>query len=237
MSTEEEKSTCTYCHSVGPVTDDHVPPKALFGPQDPAAPDLVTVPACNGCREGTSKDDEYMRNMLIFRANPSESSDAEAVLRKTVRGLQRPEQTAFRRAIMGSIDLRPVETPSGVYLGRRPVYPVELPRVERVLGRTVRGLYYHHTENRLPADSVVQVWPEDAFQGLDPTGRQALKGILGPLSSQPRHVLGDQAFVYKYAVISNDPDWGSAWLMRFYKDVLFLAITLPPNYSGQTVAE
>jgi len=52
---------CTYCGETKWVSADHVPPKNLF--PKPYPTDMWTVPACDDCNQGFSKDDDYF---LIF---------------------------------------------------------------------------------------------------------------------------------------------------------------------------
>jgi len=43
------------------TSDDHIPPKTIFGDKKPS--DLITVPACEGCNNGCSLDDEYFKQL------------------------------------------------------------------------------------------------------------------------------------------------------------------------------
>ena len=53
---------CTYCEKDA-ATADHVPPKLLFVKP---RPQLVTVPACRGCNQTASLDDEYFRAAITL---------------------------------------------------------------------------------------------------------------------------------------------------------------------------
>lgn len=227
---------CTYCGKEGPVTSDHVPPKSLFAKQRPSDPDLITVPACEDCREGTGKDDEYLRYMLAFRADPEKSRDPAAAVQRALRGLRRPEQQDFRQAIWDCVQIRRLRTPTGLFVGHAPTYAVGLERIEGVVKRTVRGLCRHHMNERLPTDAQVTVWAEDAFRTPDPEVMQPLLTILGPVLNEPEQVKSDRAFVYRY-VLTDGGGFGSAWLVRFYQDVRFLGITIPCDYDDPTTDE
>jgi 5-methylcytosine-specific restriction endonuclease McrA len=45
---------CCYCGKVGPLTDDHVPPRALFPEEFRQGANLATVPSCESCNLGAS---------------------------------------------------------------------------------------------------------------------------------------------------------------------------------------
>lgn len=55
-------TACTYCGSMA-TTEDHVPPKGLIRPSRRV--NLWTVPSCNQCNGGASRDEEYFRMMVV----------------------------------------------------------------------------------------------------------------------------------------------------------------------------
>ena len=58
------RSTCVYCGERDATTEDHIPPKCLFGLPLPST--LIKVPSCFQCNS-TSRDDEYFRIALSSR--------------------------------------------------------------------------------------------------------------------------------------------------------------------------
>src|SRR5438105_2116110 len=56
---------CVYCGERDATTEDHIPPRCLFGLPLPST--LIKVPSCFRCNNGASKDDEYFRMVLSFR--------------------------------------------------------------------------------------------------------------------------------------------------------------------------
>src|SRR5437773_2071471 len=53
---------CVYCGAIGPITDDHVPPRSFFPATAPK--NLITVPSCPTCNQEFGMDDDYAR--LVF---------------------------------------------------------------------------------------------------------------------------------------------------------------------------
>ena len=50
---------CGFCgKDVEKVTEDHVPPKCMYG--GVAVPHPIKVPSCGDCNWGTSKNDEFL---------------------------------------------------------------------------------------------------------------------------------------------------------------------------------
>jgi 5-methylcytosine-specific restriction endonuclease McrA len=58
----QRSGECVYCGVIGPVTDDHVPPRSFFPATAPK--NLITVPSCAACNQGFGKDDDYARLVL-----------------------------------------------------------------------------------------------------------------------------------------------------------------------------
>src|SRR6188508_2078331 len=56
--------TCAYCGTIGPVTDDHVIPRGMFGRPLPSY--LPVVPACKDCNNDKSYFDDYLRTVLVY---------------------------------------------------------------------------------------------------------------------------------------------------------------------------
>lgn len=77
-----EKS-CIYCGSGEDMTDDHIPPKALF--PEPRPSNMLTVPCCRKCNKSFSKDDEYFRTTLVSHVSVDTDPNAQAVNEKLLR--------------------------------------------------------------------------------------------------------------------------------------------------------
>jgi hypothetical protein len=54
-----------YCCSTGPLTDDHVPPRAVF--TNPRPSNLITVLACMACNQRFSRQEEEFTSLLSTR--------------------------------------------------------------------------------------------------------------------------------------------------------------------------
>jgi len=74
-----------------------------------------------------------------------------------------------------------------------------------VIGRTIRGLYYHHSGRSLPPDCELEI------QWL----RGVPKEILPKLHLFHEEIIGENQVVYKYTIFSEDPRH-SIWLFEFY---------------------
>src|SRR5215469_5207094 len=170
------KELCAYCARPA-TTHDHVPPKTLYTP--PLPHNLVTVPACRPCNNRASKDDEIFRNELSIMAGSfGESANAAERLEPTMRAIRRNKATLAR--IVTSAQMVERYSPGGIYLGHGYAVPLVPGLQQRVLTRTVRGLHWHHFQNRLAEDAVTLVF----IDKRKPQWRHALEPFL-----KLRHVL------------------------------------------------
>lgn len=216
---------CVYCGRVGSLTDDHVPPQGLCGKPRPT--DLIRVPSCGGCNIGASKDDEYFKTMMVLKERAGSHPEAEAIRDSVFRGLAMPQKTRFRRRILAGIHQQPLVTPAGLYIGHARAYDVDLSRLDRVVARVTRGLYWHHHNHvRLPGDHEIGVWSEDGLRGISQTDAvQLRRTLVDPILNNPVRSIGRDVLRYRFA--AGDHEHVTAWLLEFYEDVKFLAFTIP----------
>lgn len=181
---------CTYCIDQA-STSDHVPPKLLFSKPRPA---LITVPSCLRCNQAPSKDDEYLRAVIVLEEKALDHPEAKRVLPAVRRSFLKPRKQRFRRAIFSGV--REVErvSASGLYLGKGHAYDVDLSRLTRVIERITRGLFLHHVGRRLPLDCEVVSFAESGFSSYPAN----LTSFLEQIRSNPIHTIGDDHVPGRY---------------------------------------
>lgn len=138
-----------------------------------------------------------------------------------------PRKRRFTRRILNSTRQASVQTHGGLYVRTALTYDVDLTRLESVVVRVTRALYwYHHNHVRLPDDCEVKAWSEDGLRGMAAAEVLNLQEtIVTPLFNNPVHSVGRGVLRYRYA--SGGREHVTAWLLEFYGDVKFLAITFP----------
>jgi hypothetical protein len=208
------------------MSRDHIPPRKLF-PQ-PWTDDLITVAACGDCNNQSSADDEYFIWMVTM--------SAKAVGHEAVKARQQrlSMHASDRRRRMATNVLKAtrrveVTTPAGLYLGHATGYNVDLVRVNRVLERIVRGLYFVEREVRAPEEAVVFASAEPPPGAFHPDTIQAL------LQRGERSV-ANGAFQYWFSEVDDHPT-SALVLMRFFENVLALGFVLDAELHRQTDAE
>lgn len=219
-----KRGICVYCGTKGPVTKDHVSPKALFAPP---RPHLITVPACPDCHKKADGDDEYFVSRISLQHTTGQNPDAADARGRFDCSLKKPDKRGWRRAFYDTVKQVHVRTPAGIYLGKTSAFDVDLDRITRVVARIVRGLYYHQLGNRLSTETEVDVFAVDGLADLDEDGRKALAFASLVMTAPEQLVGGRQTFWYQFLAVPEEPE-ATAWFLTFYDSTECLAITLPP---------
>lgn len=108
-------------------------------------------------------------------------------------------------------------------------FEVNLRRLEKVVARITRGLYWHHHgHRRLPDGSAVVAWAEDALRGISDIDRAELRTtVIEPCLNCGEHTLGRGVLRYWYA--PSESEHLTAWVFEFFGDVRFVALTSPDS--------
>lgn len=209
-------SACAYCGGA-PETSDHIPPKNLFSRPLPA--DLLTVPCCERCRKGWSKDDEYFRIALLSSSNLADVPAVQPVIESILRSLRRPQARGLARLVESSLVRIEQRTKSGIIAGTDPAFRVQGPRLERVGARIIRALFFEEFRQPLPTTHVARAAIQQ--HGLD----YLLPSIQGVKFAELRSCAAG-SFHYTFATVSEDP-LSSIWLLDFFDRLPMVGFTLP----------
>lgn len=125
---------CFLCGATGNLTREHIPPKNLFPKPRPS--NLHTVPCCEPCNNGGSKEDEYFRvaASCLINANPTGKERFERVLESTVPSGRIKKEIADVSDLVEPVTLR---TPTGDIEARRHGFDASM--ICRSLVRTTKG--------------------------------------------------------------------------------------------------
>ena len=211
---------CVYCWENDAETTDHVPPKNLFPKPRPST--LVTVPACRDCNEEASKDDEYLRWVLTVGEHVGKNPHASVAGDTSIRAIKRPEAAGFQKLLMDATHKVVLVSPEGD-LAERLAYGVDWERVYRVIGRTVKGLYFGETGRALPPDCKPRIYMKTAIESR--TGiLSGMVSAIGHLLSQPPKVISEGVFSY-WVDFREGYTEASLWCVRFYESFDFVVVT------------
>jgi hypothetical protein len=228
-SSSAKNAVCAYCGEYGPTSRDHVPPKNLF--PKPRTADLITVPACESCHSGSSKDDDYFRAALLTSEFLEGNAEAERAIDELMRSLGGRKGRGFIGLLASSIEKVDLWSPQGsIYLGKRDAFRIDRQRITAVLSRIIRGLYFHELGQPVPTN--YQVVAE-----LQPQVNSKLIEMVASISfTSPPKVVGEGVFEYFFQRVDEDPN-SILWVLHFYGCFPAIGfVLLPKDQRNQLLA-
>jgi hypothetical protein len=169
---------------------------------------------------------------MVLKDRAGSHPEAESLRPSVFRGLAMSEKIKFTRRLMAGVRKVTLRTPTGLYTGHGKAFDVDLVRLDRVVERVTRGLYWHHHEHvRLPSDHEVRVWSEEGLRELGIAEAAELRRTLvDPVLNNPQLSIGRGVLNYRFA--AGDRPHVTGWWLEFYGDVRFVAFSGPRMESG-----
>jgi hypothetical protein len=220
------ESRCVLCGINAATSREHVPPESFF--QRPYPLNLITVPACASCNEGSQQDDAYFLAFLVSRDHPSTPEVLDSVRDRVYRGLRRPDRPGLHIRLLEATTL----VRSGVGTEHETLSAESRPegeRILRVLRKQVRGLAFHLTGRILLRSTFVGVertffthtQPPEYWDHWLKGGEHAMSGQTGEM--------GD-VFRYGYREIEQSA-CVAAMRLEFYRVFAYTALIFRPDFS------
>ncbi len=132
------RGVCYICGSPA-TSDEHVPARCFFPSTAEYRRELITVRSCAAHNEDTSKDDEYVRNVIAM-AYGAKATAFKDFFGKIVRSFE--NSAGLARSTLGT--RKPVQTPDGASFA----FQIDRQRFERTVRKIAYGIYFH--ERREP---------------------------------------------------------------------------------------
>ncbi len=198
-----------------------MPPKGFF--PEPRPSDLITVPSCVKCNKDTEKDEDYFRATFMF-SNAGISPAGKKLWDQKLNKMYK-KNLGLRRKIAQDIKKVNLLTPSGLYIRRQSASFPNSVRIENVVCKIVKGLYYHEYNERIPSSINI-------MSHLIQTQEESNAATKYELQFGSRDWPG--VFEYRFKRTSrNNEDF--IWLMRFYGCIIFWAIGYNENEFKDTI--
>lgn len=215
---------CVYCGKKRTITDDHIPPKNIFS--RPRPDNLITVPSCHICNNDSSLDDEYFWITMSVRQDVYNHPDISQNKDVINRAINHPNKYKFRQSLENSIEVCNAFSNSGLYLGKKHYLNVHLERLNRVVERIIKGLYFHHTHSILSNECITIAYITDCFISFEGTEIwEKIKDLFEILQYEQTNIIGNNIFEYKFKIVSDD-NKNSLWILKFYNKVYFAGATI-----------
>ena len=208
---ELQKDVCYICCKPGTDDRDHVIPSSFFTKPKPA--NLLTFPAHHQCH--SEMDEEYFRVLAAGQGLEESKSATDLWQDKIFRSVGRnmPLQELIRSSILDNV---PLISKGEIYMGSTPAIRFDRNRIDPIIKKIVRGLYFQKTEELLCTNTEFK-WE---VVNEEPTGpmRQVLEG-------SQRGLRYKDVFESAFAIVEEAGLEVTVWWLLFYKGLLVVCFT------------
>jgi hypothetical protein len=212
---------CCYCG--GPSTSrDHVLTRKLF-PQ-PRPSDLITVPSCDPCNNGLSTQEEYFVHVLLSQRE-ADTPVARELRDQLFAKPRNARRVRMSQRMLSATERAAIHTPAGLYLGHGHILTIDRVKLDSVVDKITRGLYFHAFGERVPPERISEVIltpPREFFQN-EVVKQIVLEGVGG--------TVGGQAFEYRIAR-APEPPGVAMCIMLFFGTLPVVCTLLRPEALG-----
>jgi hypothetical protein len=196
-----ELGICAIC-GLRPATGrDHTPPRGAFA--KPLPSDMVAVPACDECNNGSSQRDEKFRSYLSMHVGTDTPATKALWEKRALRGINRNRK--LRREILDRTEPCYFTSRGGIITGAGHRFLWDSSAHDAVIERTMRGLYFHHFEEVLG----------DRVELRTHWFRELTADMLEGFDGWAEGSIGGDQFVYLYGRAAEEPLL-SVWLFEFH---------------------
>jgi hypothetical protein len=204
----DQTEVCAICGEQKECTRDHIPPKGVF--LKPRPKNLVTVPACHDCNNGSSQYDEKFKMYLALHV-AMHSKKGEKFFKNALKTFRHNQK--LRKQILGNIEPIEFKTPRGVSLGEGALVLWDSEAHDRIIERTIRGLYYHHYGKVLAKRADISVhWHKALPEGLQEFALD-------------KNWMGEDEFIYLHSEAEDSP-LSTLWIFQFYNSHWASGVTI-----------
>lgn len=226
---KDKTGICAFCGAEGKMTKDHVPLRNLFaGFSDDG---LIKVPSCNKCNGETKLDDEYFRAFLIPQDDIATHHQAKKLNEIVRKKFDESESKGLEMRMNSQLHIKELYTPAGIYLGKRELIYPEYPRIDRILKKILKGLYFHLIKRPFPSGFFhIAVVERSQIINLQTVLKINLDFWVDELTRYPINNIYD-VFSYKCAASANSSI--SAWSLTFFEKREFFGITYPMAFGNE----
>ncbi|TYQ25934.1 hypothetical protein PseudUWO311_13375 [Pseudanabaena sp. UWO311] len=196
------------------MTEDHIPPQCIF--PKPRTTSLIKVDCCESCRKGWSKDDEEFRRFVWSAEGAEKHPSCDKAVDSIFSSIRRLESKHYKNRVVNSLEDVEAYSEGGIFLGIKPATKLEWHRIEGVLKRIVKGLFFLRNSHLIPNDHELIIKIPDLELGNE----------LSRLPFEEIDNICDGIFRY-WLYEQNDGSSTSLWLMSFCQAVWALGYIRP----------
>lgn len=222
---------CVFCGIEGMVTKDHIPPKNLFvGFPDNS---LIKVPSCEACNNQSKLDDEYFRAFLIPQNDIISHPQVQQLNRIVREKFDSSNRKGLEMRMYSQLHSKNLYTPAGIYLGEKKLIYGEYSRIDTILKKILKGLFFHVTEEIFPSGFFnLAVVDKRQINDIERILNIELSSLVEELKNFPFYDIYD-IFSYKWGLKDDSEELLTVWLLTFFGKREFFGITYPKNLGSE----
>jgi hypothetical protein len=192
---------------------------------EPRPNNLVTVPACQQCNGGFSRDEEYLRDRLSAAVG-GHDFEGPATWDKAWRSMQRSKAKGKKLGLFkdvfklpGPVQTKDGPSDMGVLMDKH--------RVNRVVEKMVRGFYFHHFKKPL-RDVQFDI---DMLSAINAKGaRQGLLELLRKVYERPTWAQSFGPDTHVVCGLAEEDDRAGLWAFKLLGQHIIVAVVAPRGY-------
>lgn len=207
---------CALCGVRPATTVEHIPAKSLFA--QPRPNDLITVPACAPCNNGSQTDDDYFRKTLALIAEPEPSIALERIRPAVTRGFGRVQERGLRAHFEGRTGFAPLDN----RIVHQPVIKPNARRLNDVVAKHAVGVFYEVMREPLSSSYGTVVLPVRSFHKIPSEDRRHWQKIARAALAGCRRRVGD-GNVFRFAFnVAHDNRYGFAAVLMYFDNFAYV---------------
>jgi hypothetical protein len=223
---------CVLCAQAPATSVEHIPAQLFF--DRPLPSNLITVPACLACNQGSQHDDEYLRAFMMLLRDSAPSEPMEKVRARTYRQLHREGYGGLRKSFQEASELRWETGPDGLPVIGLFTKP-DSDRLMNVMTKYTRGLHFWSTGDVLSVESrpsIERIFnmaarPRDYWEPLLAAATYARAGAVTTIG-------GSEQFQLAFRPVDAG-DCISVMVLDFYRSFPYVAMMLKPGTDPEHV--
>lgn len=195
---------CYFC-GLPATSKEHVPPKSFFpkkGNKDYRR-NLIKVPSCDLHNSDKSKDDEYVRALLVGVSktiNSSKNKDLISLRDSVIRSMTR--NPSIIQLVLRN-PTPPIRLGTGAEIPEKVLVDYDIERVKNIFESISKGIYFHHKRSTWTGQ--VEVIPHFLIsEKADPDERRPIEELSSLI--QEKHSSGDNKDIFYYELSSFHPE-------------------------------
>ena len=116
-----------------------------------------------------------------------------------------------------------------IFTGLKNTYDVDLSRLDNVVSRTIKGIIYGESGQRLPDSYDVNVFSASSLNDADSGTKRNLKNQINVLLKEAYFYIGKRSVFSFWHKYTEQDSYTSLWLLVFFEKTSFIATITPKN--------